>query len=450
MMSPEHPSNKIGKSVGEKLRAARIAQHYTQSQLAAPDFSVSYISAIERGQIHPSLRALEILATRLGLTSTQLLPNRSLSSDHPGTKDGQTEQNKEDVTFYLLTSHLAIMQEQPDRALIILQDIDESQLNQRHRLEFFHLQGWAYYKLNQYQEAEYFLNKADNLARDANNAYFQRHITNLIGNTHAAMRNHAQAVQSYEKCLHLLAEQEASDPFLLMQTYTSLGQQYRHLDNLELSLTAFHKALTIANSLTTSKHVQSVYARLCEYYAHSDDSYLANLYAYKSIQVQHQQNTKLLRSEIYHNLGRSILQTHPEQMNFFLHTARQKLQSQQDPLTQASILTREAEWQFTQNLFQSAKDSALQALQLADPFGDTVIKAEALLILARIEYTHQQNEEGNTHFVSGLDMLERLNYHEELADESIKYAQLLEDIGEEHKAFTYVRRAFQSKQKMGR
>src|SRR5215813_4915665 len=76
-MSPEPPSNKIGKSVGEKLRAARIAQHYTQSQLAAPDFSVSYISAIERGQIHPSLRALEILAARLGLSSTQLLPART-------------------------------------------------------------------------------------------------------------------------------------------------------------------------------------------------------------------------------------------------------------------------------------------------------------------------------------------------------------------------------------
>src|SRR5216110_1240866 len=76
-MSPEAPSNKIGKSVGEKLRAARVAQHYTQSQLAAPDFSVSYISAIERGQIHPSLRALEILARRLDLSSTDFLPEKS-------------------------------------------------------------------------------------------------------------------------------------------------------------------------------------------------------------------------------------------------------------------------------------------------------------------------------------------------------------------------------------
>src|SRR5947207_14568013 len=94
-MSPEAPSNKIGKSVGEKLRAARVAQHYTQSQLAAPDFSVSYISAIERGQIHPSLRALEILAVRLGLTSNQLLPNRTSYDDHDASANLATQDEDE-------------------------------------------------------------------------------------------------------------------------------------------------------------------------------------------------------------------------------------------------------------------------------------------------------------------------------------------------------------------
>ena len=112
-MAPEAPANKIGKSVGEKLRAARVALHYTQSQLAAPDFSVSYISAIERGQIHPSLRALEILAGRLGLTSTQLLPNRSSSDDHQSGPASMNEQNADEIALYLLEAHICIMQEEP-------------------------------------------------------------------------------------------------------------------------------------------------------------------------------------------------------------------------------------------------------------------------------------------------------------------------------------------------
>src|SRR5881227_3932187 len=76
-MSTDQSNSKLGQSVGAKIRAARQAKRYTQSQLALPDFSVSYISAIERGQIHPSLRALEILARRLNLSSTDFLPENS-------------------------------------------------------------------------------------------------------------------------------------------------------------------------------------------------------------------------------------------------------------------------------------------------------------------------------------------------------------------------------------
>ena len=73
----------MGRNVGAKLKEARLAKRYTQSQLAGNDFSVSYISAIERGQIHPSLRALEIFAMRLGLSSKDLLVAQA-----PGSSGG--------------------------------------------------------------------------------------------------------------------------------------------------------------------------------------------------------------------------------------------------------------------------------------------------------------------------------------------------------------------------
>jgi len=47
-------------------------------------------------------------------------------------------------------------------------------------------------------------------------------------------------------------------------------------------------------------------------------------------------------------------------------------------------------------------------------------------------------------------MLERLGNTEEMAEQSARYAQLLEKHGKEHEAFTYFRRAFQSRQKLGR
>src|SRR5258707_4447490 len=116
-MAHEQAPTKIGKSVGEKLRAARIAQHYTQSQLAAPDFSVSYISAIERGQIHPSLRALEILSSRLGLTPTELLPNHSQQREHLRFPTSTTAQDENETELTLLEAHLLIMHDNTAEAI---------------------------------------------------------------------------------------------------------------------------------------------------------------------------------------------------------------------------------------------------------------------------------------------------------------------------------------------
>src|SRR5947207_10908230 len=143
-MSPEAPSNKIGKSVGEKLRAARVAQHYTQSQLASPDFSVSYISAIERGQIHPSLRALEILARRLDLPSTQLLPQ--YSQDGRGGDASISSPLNEDavIELALLEAQICILQGEAVQAIAKLGKLADKHLQDRQRTQQRYLLGWAY------------------------------------------------------------------------------------------------------------------------------------------------------------------------------------------------------------------------------------------------------------------------------------------------------------------
>src|SRR5947207_14727268 len=93
---------RIGQTVGAKLRAVRLPRKYTHSQLAQPDFSISYVSAIERGQIHPSLRALEIFAQRLRLSSSDLL---SKQTGHVlqvlPEKDAATD-NKQEIESQLL------------------------------------------------------------------------------------------------------------------------------------------------------------------------------------------------------------------------------------------------------------------------------------------------------------------------------------------------------------
>ncbi len=74
---PSLETANVGKAVaarvGTNIREVRTRLGLTQAQLAAPEFSISYISAIERGKIRPSLKALSILAKRLDVPLTFLL-----------------------------------------------------------------------------------------------------------------------------------------------------------------------------------------------------------------------------------------------------------------------------------------------------------------------------------------------------------------------------------------
>src|SRR5690348_10868620 len=59
--------------LGPRLRAARQARGLTQEALAAPEFTKSYVSAVEREKARPSLKALEVMARRLGVPLRDLM-----------------------------------------------------------------------------------------------------------------------------------------------------------------------------------------------------------------------------------------------------------------------------------------------------------------------------------------------------------------------------------------
>lgn len=159
-MVPEESSHtQIGQTVGAKLRAARQAKKMTQGQLAQPDFSVSYISAIERGQIHPSLRALEILAVRLGLSSTELLPK---SGEQNESAKGPSPEEIADLA--LLEAQVAIQQGESTVAIERLEKLTSKMLTHRQQVQRGYVLGMAYAALQQFQEAEAMLSQAVELA----------------------------------------------------------------------------------------------------------------------------------------------------------------------------------------------------------------------------------------------------------------------------------------------
>ena len=441
-MSPESSPNKIGKSVGEKIRAARVALHYTQGKLAAPDFSVSYISAIERGQIHPSLRALEILAGRLGLASTELLPKRPQQDDRQSATPSQPEREDDEGEIVLLDALVRISQNDPEKALALLGKVSAKRLKRSQQLWHRYLLGNAYFLIGRLSECEHIFSEMIQSVKDANNHYLHTHILFMLGNTFAAMHNPTQALLAYQRSLNVLEEAEARDAFLIANTYVQLGIQQSEQEQFEEALSMFRRALNVLAELQTPQQVQAAYHVLARYATDNQDYYAATFYGYRALARSDQEMHKLLKGELYHYLGQAIIKGDPEEA--YIQLAAMKAKETTDPLVVASITTRIAEWHFARENISEAYVCADKAYAMAEPFGETIVAADALLVLGRIEYTQQAFDNGDKHYVHGLAMLEQLHRPIELTEYAMQYAQLLEERGKEREAFTYFRRAYQS------
>ena len=55
-------------TVAVRIGELRQQKGLTQEELAAPEFTEGYVSALERGAVRPSFKALEVFARRLGVS----------------------------------------------------------------------------------------------------------------------------------------------------------------------------------------------------------------------------------------------------------------------------------------------------------------------------------------------------------------------------------------------
>src|SRR5919109_4458658 len=69
----------LARSIGGRLRQARLAAGLTQQQLAGDRYTKAYISALENGIAKPSMAALNYLAPRLGTTPAEILSDPSIA-----------------------------------------------------------------------------------------------------------------------------------------------------------------------------------------------------------------------------------------------------------------------------------------------------------------------------------------------------------------------------------
>src|SRR5713226_1513350 len=76
MMANSVSEGDTPEGVGARLKRLRLAQGFSQRDLSSPGVSYAYVSRIEAGARTPSVKALRLLAHKLGVTVEQLETGR--------------------------------------------------------------------------------------------------------------------------------------------------------------------------------------------------------------------------------------------------------------------------------------------------------------------------------------------------------------------------------------
>jgi len=444
-MASDMSHEQEGLLVGAKIRAMRLARKMTQSQLAKPDFSISYISAIERGQIQPSLRALAILASRLGLPSTQPLTSHTTEDTANDFMLRGSRHLDEVVELELLEAQVAIWQDAIQEAIELLQQLATKNLRQQQQARLYYLLGRTYQQVRQYEESKDHLLKAAQLAQDCGDNYISVHVHNLLGLVYTATHNYEEALASYQRCLQLVRSNQLPSPLLMAQVYSSLGEHYFRLNQHDTANEMLKRAAMETAELATTEQRQGLYSEQCRYFANTGQYYAATLYLYKYLYLDDQHSRLQLRSELYHYLCHAVMRKDQERAYTYLEAAFQQEKDGEDQLTAASIAMHLGAWYFAHDMLTEAESHAKKAHKRAQRFGDTIIAAETSLLLGRIAYALSRSRDGDRYFVAGMEMLERLRRREELAEELVQYAQLLESHGRISEALAYFKRAYEAR-----
>src|SRR5881275_455247 len=158
-MPPTTETANVGKAVaarvGTNIREVRTRLGMTQAQLAAPEFSISYISAIERGKIRPSLKALSILARRLDVPLTFLLEGSPAGAAEARTvgyspADAGPDQK---IDVDLLQASVLIQQGAYEEAEELLAPIQPERITTDQVYRLYLLRGQIHSSAGEYQEA---------------------------------------------------------------------------------------------------------------------------------------------------------------------------------------------------------------------------------------------------------------------------------------------------------
>jgi len=241
------PDSSALRGLGERLRKARTEAGLTQGQLGAPHFTRAYVSAVELGKIHPSVKSLEFMAAKLSKPTAHFMEEQGTA-----TRDKQ-------VRARTRRAAQLVAEGRSREAIRPLEELLAGSSG-RQRAEIQRLLGRAHTDVGEAAAAVAHLNEA--LAAflrigDSENAVRARA---QLGVALVLGKSHAEAAVQLEKVLEAFAAGVAKDPLVKLQALHHMGTIFYHRGDFPTALSHFDRALLEGQDVGDPRFLGSAYA----------------------------------------------------------------------------------------------------------------------------------------------------------------------------------------------
>ncbi len=438
--------------LGERIRAARQERKLTQDELARDTFSKSYVSAVELGKIHPSIKALRILARRLQLPASYFLETLE--------PDVETQQ----AQLALAQIRLLVMQgDQEEAALAILEELDRERLSEHESAEAVFLEGRVLSGLERTAEALARLQQALKEWEELEEFTWVERCRVLIGEIYYRQHKFILCQDHHKLSLEAIRDGKVRDPNLILAIYASLAQVYTALDMHDAARSLFKEASQVADGVSTPEKLVKTYREISEQYQAENNLTAAREAIEQASSALESAETARLVTNLHLVFGKTYLSGHnwKEAEDCFksaLSSASPKLPAviqiaacnslanlflRQDRLDEALAAANSA----YKTLKEEDEGVSLSNSYSTDStYGNPEMAAgEVLLTLARIYEKKKEAKEADKYFEQAIEQFKKVGQPELLSSAYFSYGETLLERGDSVNGAHYLKIAYEEK-----
>lgn len=448
---PSLETANVGKAVaarvGTNIREVRTRLGLTQAQLAAPEFSISYISAIERGKIRPSLKALSILAKRLDVPLTFLLegsPAGAAEARAVGYSPADSGPDQR-IDVELLQANVLIHQHAFKEAEQLLAAIQPERITTDQAYRLFLLRGQIHLGVNEFQEAVVDLRSAVSQGEGMNDIEYIERARNLLGKAYFSLYNYTLAMENHQRSNTAIENGFISDPIFALDVYSNLANDYFRLGDLEKAITFYHRALAALEEMNRdSRGFAQKYMEISLSYKAADKPTMARDYATRSLALYEMRDEQRIVGLTHQRLGKALERQNDLDGAEGEYKRAITIERELDDEISVSVcLTSLAELLLKRGSVKEARREAQEALKFARSSKDAQTQGQALMTLAQIEHQSGDFEAADKLFAQALEQLDASDAHEIAASAYFRFANLLEQRGDVQGSLNAIKKAYE-------